>query len=109
MTPHQSIAAAAAAAAAAVFTFQLGTAVAASDLKPAESERPKATPAAFESKILSDARYRAIFCGLEGTETGPGYSRALALDLNGLEAAGRTTVDAIAYIEARACRRKQGG
>ncbi|MDP3762385.1 MAG: hypothetical protein Q8R01_17920 [Ramlibacter sp.] len=103
MTYHQPLAAAAAAA---VFTLQLGTAVAASDRTPPEPARSNAAVAALELKTLSDARYRAIFCGLEGTETGPGYSRALALDLNALEAAGRTTVEAIAYIEARACGRK---
>lgn len=96
-----------AAAAAAIVSLQLAAPVHASEQTPPERAQPAANALArMALGIPSDARYRAIFCGQEGTEIGRGYSRALAGDLNKLEAAGLKTAQAIAYLDARACRGK---
>ena len=53
--------------------------------------------------LIDDARYRAIFCGRDGTETSAIYAQTLARDLNELEATGRTTSESLAYIKVEAC------
>lgn len=74
---------------------------------PATDQGPgkhaKAPNAISDSRVLSSARYRAIFCGQDGTETSAAYARALASDLKMLESRGRSTTDALAYLEQRAC------
>lgn len=71
---------------------------------------PSSSPAPAEAQlhILSNAQYRAIFCGEEGTESGPGYAKALVADLRRLESKPRSTREAMAYLRLRACTRHAG-
>lgn len=91
---------------AAALLILVSSVLAADDRKPTQPQRRSASPAPMPLRVASDPRYRAIFCGEDGTETGRGYSQALALDLAHLAASGRATADALAAIEARACDRK---
>lgn len=71
------------------------------DGQPGSAGKAKALDSGL--RILSSPHYRAVFCGQDSTETSAAYSRALASDLRRLEKTGRSTIDALAYLERRAC------
>jgi hypothetical protein len=54
-------------------------------------------------RIPADPAFRAIFCGVDGTETSAAYARALSRDLRVLAAAGLSSAAGLAVVEAEAC------
>lgn len=67
--------------------------------------KARATPPALPVKVqvIEDERYRAVFCGEDGTETSAPYARTLVQDLRRLERTGLAVAEALARIEDRAC------